>query len=144
MMNNEELGIFQKENLGAFFAAHDAAKNRAFRCNSSQTAKRFAAGFPLQSLARQRADRQFAWAALLRGHAAAQKQAAGNCRRQFPGVKPGRLDFVAAAQKQAAGIAQAISVRKIVTSPLREDLYDNYGPVLDKVPPSSKVWIVRR
>jgi hypothetical protein len=34
-MENEGLGIFRKKNLGAFFAAHDAAKNRAFRSNSS-------------------------------------------------------------------------------------------------------------
>jgi hypothetical protein len=36
-------------NLGAFPAL--CAGNRAFRSNSSQPAKRFAAGFPLQSLA---------------------------------------------------------------------------------------------
>jgi hypothetical protein len=40
--------------FGAFFAA---AKNRAFRSKSSQTASRFAAGFPLQSLARPGAGR---------------------------------------------------------------------------------------
>jgi hypothetical protein len=35
----------------AFFAAQSAAKNRAIRSNSSQTASRFAVGFPLLSLA---------------------------------------------------------------------------------------------
>jgi hypothetical protein len=44
------------KNPGAFFAAQPsrvwAAKNRAIRFNSSQTASRFAPGFPLLSLAR--------------------------------------------------------------------------------------------
>jgi hypothetical protein len=46
----EQLGMrnFQKENLDAFFAAQNAAKNRAFRSNSSARHGGLA-GFPLQS-----------------------------------------------------------------------------------------------
>jgi hypothetical protein len=47
-IRNEE---FLEKNLGAFFSAQSAAKNRALRCNSSARLSGLA-GFPLQSLAR--------------------------------------------------------------------------------------------
>jgi hypothetical protein len=44
-------GTIKLTGLGAFFAALRTAKNRAIRSNSSQSASRFAPGFPLLSLA---------------------------------------------------------------------------------------------
>jgi hypothetical protein len=52
----------KKENWGAFFAARNAAKNRAFRSNSSDLLMQILRDFRCNPLRGLGADRQVAWA----------------------------------------------------------------------------------